>query len=607
MPLLYITNNYPNAESWSRLVVIIGVLTIIAFVIRKPFSVNIRELGILGVVVCVLLSFVTAAVMRNYDENIQKSIEDKYRFIPFAGDALAINLAEPPSLRLSGNLPRISGAHQLYPLYSAFVRATYPEEKIYEFSDDFDRGLMRTWSFPIDSLNGLLEDEVDIAFIFLDDISRTQLDHARTLGIELDLTPIGSEAFVFFVNRSNPVSNLTVDEVVGIYSGAITNWVCVGGRLSRIQAYQRRERTDSQAVLQRVMRNVPLMEPPTELVGGGLFSSPVRVTANYRNYSNSIGFTFRHNVPWMMDEGEVKLLSIDGVDPSRENIANGTYPLAGNFYAITVKREHEAEAEAERAKNAEALIEWILSEQGQGLVAKAGYVPVSHMIPLTESIDPVNRITIKGNQFVTRLTELDLSSMGLQDEDIVALQHMTHLRRLNLSDNQISDLTPLANLENLETLWLSVNSISDLTPLSSLTNLTSLYLSVNSISDLTPLAALTNLTELWLSVNSISDLSPLSGLMNLRSLELSGNQISDLTPLFRLRNLRRLVLSSNQISDLSALSAIRTLFSLDLSRNQIVDISPLSYMRLLDHLNLSGNPITDWSPVEHITNVSGRP
>jgi len=69
-------------------------------------------------------------------------------------------------------------------------------------------------------------------------------------------------------------------------------------------------------------------------------------------------------------------LSIDGVEPTADNIANGTYPFTNDFYAITVVREPETEEDAERIYNAEKLIEWILSPQGQSLVEKTGYVPL---------------------------------------------------------------------------------------------------------------------------------------------------------------------------------------------------------------------------------------
>ncbi|EST55057.1 hypothetical protein T458_09195 [Brevibacillus panacihumi W25] len=54
--------------------------------------------------------------------------------------------------------------------------------------------------------------------------------------------------------------------------------------------------------------------------------------------------------------------------PSKETIANKTYPLAAEFYAITAGSENP---------NVPKLIEWILSPQGQSLVEKTGYTPLT--------------------------------------------------------------------------------------------------------------------------------------------------------------------------------------------------------------------------------------
>ena len=46
---------------------------------------------------------------------------------------------------------------------------------------------------------------------------------AAERGVRFNLTPIGKEAFVFFVNNRNSVSNLSTEQIKGIYSGRIVN------------------------------------------------------------------------------------------------------------------------------------------------------------------------------------------------------------------------------------------------------------------------------------------------------------------------------------------------------------------------------------------------
>ena len=76
-------------------------------------------------------------------------------------------------------------------------------------------------------------------------------------------------------------------------------------------------------------------------------------------------------------------------------------------------------------------------------------------------------ITIRGEQFSTGLTELELNEMDLTDEEFVPLRYMTHLTSLILHNNQIDDITPLVGLPNLtwSGLHLTGNPIEDFSPL----------------------------------------------------------------------------------------------------------------------------------------------
>ena len=64
---------------------------------------------------------------------------------------------------------------------------------------------------------------------------------------------------------------------------------------------------------------------------------------------------------------DVKVLSVDGIAPTIENIQNGSYPFVANFYAVT---------NGVPSGNARVLIDWILSPQGQWIIEETGYVPL---------------------------------------------------------------------------------------------------------------------------------------------------------------------------------------------------------------------------------------
>ena len=173
----------------------------------------------------------------------------------------------------------------------------------------------------------------------------------------------------------------------------------------------------------------------------------------------------------------------------------------------------------------------VLLEQNAELLARLGKLEAEvgqlRSELATGGTPAPEHITIKGEQYSTSLTSLNLEQKGLSCADIVPLRFMTSLTMLRLRRNQISDLAPLSGLKNLSRLDLAYNKISDITPLSGLKNLNRLDLSYNQISDLAPLSDLKNLNRLDLSYNQISDISPLLGLRNLEYLVLQGNPISE--------------------------------------------------------------------------------
>lgn len=283
---------------------------------------------------------------------------DIFQYEPFSKDANIATLDEQAALQLTDNLPRIDGATALYPLYAAFVQATYPKKEYYPY--DSEVMVNRT---P-EAYNNLIAGNVDMIFALSP--SEAQVNEAKKRGLEFHLTPIGREAFVFFVNQKNKVTGLTTDQIRDIYSGKLTNWKEVGGADDSIRAFQRPADSGSQTALEQFMGDTPIMKAPTENVAEGM-GGIINQVSQYRNYKNAIGYTFRFYSMQMVGNDQIKLLEIDGVAPAKETIRSGAYPLTSEFYIVTTNTDNP---------NVQKLIDWVLSEQGQLLVEKVGYVPV---------------------------------------------------------------------------------------------------------------------------------------------------------------------------------------------------------------------------------------
>ena len=91
--------------------------------------------------------------------------------------------------------------------------------------------------------------------------------------------------------------------------------------------------------------------------------------ADYRNKSGSIGFSFRYYVEGIIKNPDIKLIAIDGVAPTVENIRSGLYPIVTPVYAVTY--------EGNPNPNVDRLVDWVLSEEGQAIIEETGYVGVA--------------------------------------------------------------------------------------------------------------------------------------------------------------------------------------------------------------------------------------
>ncbi len=328
----------------------------------------------------------------NLNQNIQME-----RYQPFTSTNIA-RLFEPSTLSFkeANCIPNIDSASALFPLESAIVTAVYPENasiasNITHLGHASDGTTFVPWmsyNDPYDE-NGNITDrprtDWDIQYnnssggfyalvrgytdIFLGTKpSTSQVEDANKEGLSFTYTPIGQEAFVFIVNSSNPIDGLTSDQVRDIYSSKITNWKEVGGPDEQIIAFQRANGSGSQSQMERFMGNALFADAP-EYRKVETMSGLVGGVANYQNGKGSIGYSFRYYVTDLVGNYNVKLLAIDGVEPTLDNIENGTYPLTGDIVATTRTGESNPLVKE--------LLDWIQGAQGQELVRKSGYAGLS--------------------------------------------------------------------------------------------------------------------------------------------------------------------------------------------------------------------------------------
>lgn len=191
------------------------------------------------------------------------------------------------------------------------------------------------------------------------------------IGTELDITPIGRDALVFIVNENNPVESLTQQQLIDIYTGKITNWSEVGGDDLPIMAFQRPETSGSQSLFMKLlMANDTPTDAPTEFRPSEM-GDLIEVLASYNNSADALGYSVFYYASYMYSQPGLKFVAVDGVVPSDETIADGSYPLLNEYY-LAIRADEPADS------NTRKLHDWILSAEGVRAIRGAGYIPLEN-------------------------------------------------------------------------------------------------------------------------------------------------------------------------------------------------------------------------------------
>ena len=117
------------------------------------------------------------------------------------------------------------------------------------------------------------------------------------------------------------------------------------------------------------MKGMPVLAPQP-LPGGAIDGSNSlmkQMSVWYNGVQPALGYSYRFFAQTMYPNEDTALLAVDGVAPTDENIADGSYPFVADVYAVTRGEPDGA---------VKQLLQWILSPQGQYLIEASGYTPV---------------------------------------------------------------------------------------------------------------------------------------------------------------------------------------------------------------------------------------
>lgn len=214
----------------------------------------------------------------------------------------------------------------------------------------------------------LINGTVDIANASRE-MKENEIEEARANGIEPVEHRVAIDALAVIVNRENPVSQLTIDQLADMFTGRITNWSEVGGEDAPIVLVSRETNSGTHVYfLEKVVRkgdsdNKDIFAPQTMLM-----PSSVGITSEIQRNPRAIGYD---GLGYVTEHEKTIAIAKDTsspfVLPSVASGSDGSYPIARGLYMYTAGEPTGAIAD---------YLTWIVGPEGQQIVADLGFVPL---------------------------------------------------------------------------------------------------------------------------------------------------------------------------------------------------------------------------------------
>lgn len=190
------------------------------------------------------------------------------------------------------------------------------------------------------------------------EIKDEEAEQAKAKGLVPVATAVARDGIAVVVNPANPVSDLTIDQLGGIYRGEIVNWKDVGGPDKAIVLLSR----DSSSGTYEYFKEEVVGKDKNFARAAKLLASTQAIVEETTGNDAAIGYIgVGYATP------DLKVIAVEGVPASVETVLDGTYPISRELYMYS---------DGAPADVAKAYIDWILSPAGQAIVEDEGYVPM---------------------------------------------------------------------------------------------------------------------------------------------------------------------------------------------------------------------------------------
>lgn len=186
----------------------------------------------------------------------------------------------------------------------------------------------------------------------------TEMSAAQAKGVTMKPIIVCYDGIAVIVNENNPLTSLTRRQVEQIFTGDVTDWSAIGGQPGRISIYTRNTSSGTYSDFKELaMKRRDYASSAQKMAGNEQIAAEVAKNPNGVGY---VGLAYK-NAPG------VKVVAIDGATPTNEAVLAKQYPLARPTFYYT-----NGEPTGETAK----FVEFTLSDEGQRIAERVGFVPV---------------------------------------------------------------------------------------------------------------------------------------------------------------------------------------------------------------------------------------
>ncbi len=198
-------------------------------------------------------------------------------------------------------------------------------------------------------------------------IKDKEIQEARAKGVEPVEHLVGYDGIAVIVSTKSPIQKLTIEQLSDIYTGQVTDWKAVGGS-GEIALYSRDTASGTyeyfkEHVVQKGDKASKREYAPTAI----MLPSNTAILDEVTKSDKAIGYV---GLGYLSDKVKaVPIVDKAGkpVAPSTATVKDGSYPISRPLFMYTAKTPSEPTT---------AFLDWVTGPDGQGIIAKAGFVPV---------------------------------------------------------------------------------------------------------------------------------------------------------------------------------------------------------------------------------------